>query len=97
MIVLIITSFCLDFVVAFYLIIYNDESKLLKNIIITILCIFLILITKYFGEIKQKSKQIFEMNEALEIKIMNLEKLSMTMEHKFLIYMDFVLWKDLMI
>ena len=59
MIVLIITSFCLDFVVAFYLIIYNDESKLLKNIIITILCICLILITKYFGEIKQKSNQIF--------------------------------------
>jgi two-component system sensor histidine kinase AgrC len=45
-IVLIITSFCLDFVLAFYLIIYNDESKLLKNIIITTLCIFLILITK---------------------------------------------------
>ena len=75
MIVLIITSFCLDFVVAFYLIIYNDESKLLKNIIITILCICLILITKYFGEIKQKSNQIFEMNEALEIKNNELRKI----------------------
>jgi len=75
MIVLTIISFCLDFVLAFYLIIYNDESKLLKNIIITILCIFLIFITKYFGEIKQKSKQIFEMNEALEIKNSELSKI----------------------
>ncbi|AWK49810.1 histidine kinase [Clostridium beijerinckii] len=75
MIVLIITSFCLDFIVAFYLIIYNDESKLLKNIIITILCIFLIFIIKYFAKIKQKSKQIFEMNEALEIKNNELSKI----------------------
>lgn len=75
MIVLIIISFSLDFVLAFYLIIYNDEAKLLKNIIITILCIFLILITKYFREIKQKSKQIFEMNEALEIKNSQLSKI----------------------
>jgi len=75
MMVLIITSFCLDFVAAFYLIIYNDESKLLKNIIITILCICLILITKYFGEIKQKSNQIFEINEALEIKNNELRKI----------------------
>ena len=75
MIVLIITSFCLDFVVAFYLIIYNDESKLLKNIMIAILCIFLILITKYFAEIKKKSNQIFELNGVLEIKNNELRKI----------------------
>jgi two-component system sensor histidine kinase AgrC len=75
MIALIITSFCLDFIIAFYLIIYNDESKLLKNIVITILCIFLMSITKYFGEIKQKSEQIFEMNKALEIKNNELRKI----------------------
>ena len=75
MIVIIIISFCLDFVAAFYLIIYNDEAKLLKNIIITILCIFLIVITKYFRQIKQKSNQIFEMNEALEIKNNELRKI----------------------
>ena len=75
MIVLIITSFCLDFVMAFYLIIYNDESKLLKNIIITILCICLIVVTKYFGEIRQKSNQILKINEALEIKNNELRKI----------------------
>ena len=74
-IVLIIISFCLDFVAAFYLIIYNDEAKLLKNIIITVLCIFAIIITRYFAEIKQKSKQIFEMNEALETKNSELSKI----------------------
>jgi two-component system sensor histidine kinase AgrC len=75
MIVLIIISFCLDFVVAFYLIIYNDEAKLLNNITITILCIFLIIIAKYFGQIKQKSNQIFELNKALEIKNSELSKI----------------------
>jgi two-component system sensor histidine kinase AgrC len=72
---LIIISFCLDFVIAFYLIIYNDEAKLLKNIIITILCIFLVFIIKYFGNIKKKSDQIFKLNQALENKNSELRKI----------------------
>ncbi|WP_242841814.1 sensor histidine kinase [Clostridium beijerinckii] len=74
-IVLIIISFCLDFVLAFYLIIYNDESKMLKNIIITILCIFLAFIIKYFANIKKKSDQIFKLNKALEEKNSELRKI----------------------
>ncbi len=75
MIVIIVISFCLDFVLAFYLIIYNDESKLLKNIIITILCAFLMFIIKYFGNIRKKSDQIFKLNQALEEKNSELRKI----------------------
>ncbi|OOM61138.1 sensor histidine kinase [Clostridium beijerinckii] len=75
MIVIITISFCLDFVLAFYLIIYNDESKMLKNMIITILCIFLAFIIKYFANIKKKSDQIFKLNEALEEKNSELRKI----------------------
>ena len=75
MIVIITISFCLDFVLAFYLIIYNDESKMLKNMIITILCVFLAFIIKYFANIKKKSDQIFRLNEALEEKNSELRKI----------------------
>lgn len=75
MIVIITISFCLDFVLAFYLIIYNDESKMLKNMIITILCVFLAFIIKYFANIKKKSDQIFKLNEALEEKNSELRKI----------------------
>lgn len=73
-IVAITISFCLDFVLAFYLIIYNDEANLLKSIIITTLCIFLAIIITYFGKIKRKSYQIFRVNEALESKNSELRK-----------------------
>jgi len=74
-IAVIILSCGLDFVVAFNLIIYNDESKVLNNILIIILCISLIFITKYFAEIKKKSNQIFSLNEALERKNSELSKI----------------------
>ena len=75
MIGLIIISFGLDFVVTSFLIIYNDESKMLKNIVITVLCMFLAFIIKYFGNIKRKSDQIFKLNEALEAKNSELRKI----------------------
>jgi two-component system sensor histidine kinase AgrC len=75
MIVVIIISFCLDFVMSFYLIIYNDEAKLFKNIIITLLCVFLAFVISYFGNIKKKSDQIFKLNEALETKNNELRKI----------------------
>jgi len=75
MIVLIMVSFCLDFVLAFYAIIYNDESKMLKSIIITSLCVFLVFIIKHFGNIKKKSDQIFKLNEVLEEKNSELRKI----------------------
>jgi two-component system sensor histidine kinase AgrC len=74
-IVIIIISFCLDFVVTSFLIIYNDEDKLFKNIIITILCAFLAFVISYFGKIKKKSDQIFKLNEVLEVKNNELRKI----------------------
>lgn len=43
--------------------------------IITILCVFLAFIIKYFANIKKKSDQIFKLNEALEEKNSELRKI----------------------
>lgn len=74
-IVVMVISFCLDFVITSFLIIYNDESKMLKNIVITVLCIFLAFVISYFGKIKKKSDQIFQLNEVLEAKNSELRKI----------------------
>lgn len=51
-IILITTSFIVDIVIALKVVIYNDESKLLKNVVILILCMYLVTMIVYFARIK---------------------------------------------
>ena len=74
-IILITTSFIVDIVIALKVVIYNDESKLLKNVVILILCMYLVTMIVYFARIKQRADEIFELNTVLdEKKIKNLER-----------------------
>lgn len=73
--ILIIMSFIIDFIVAFYLLVLNKESQLLKNIIYIMFFMFFTAILVYFWKINQKSEQIYKLNEALEIKNSELRKI----------------------
>jgi len=74
-IILILTSFILDFLVAFNLIIYSNESALLKNLTFIIICIFFIVLISYFARIKQRADEIFELNMVLDEKNKELRKI----------------------
>ena len=74
-IILIITSFILDFLLAFNLIIYSKESGILKNLTLIIICIFFIVFISYFARIKQKADEIFALNKALDEKNQELRKI----------------------
>lgn len=74
-VILILTSFLLDFLLAFNLIIYSQETQMLKNLTLIILCIFLMVFISYFARIKQKADEIFELNKALDEKNQELSKI----------------------
>lgn len=70
----IIVSFILDFVIAFYMNIYGTEIAILKNVIIILCALFFVIITVYFNNIQKKSQQILSLNNSLEIKNNELRK-----------------------
>ena len=70
-----IISFVLDFIIAFYLVTIGKETQLIKNIIYLIFFLFFLVILVYFWKVKQKSNQVYKLNEALEIKNNELRKI----------------------
>lgn len=72
---ILIMSFVLDFIITFYLVTLGDKSQLLKNIIYIMFFMFFVAISVYFWKINQKSKQIYKLNKALEIKNNELRKI----------------------
>ena len=70
-----IISFVLDFIITFYVITLGKENQLLKNIVYLIFFIFFVVILIYFWKVKQKSDQIYKLNEALELKNNELRKI----------------------
>ncbi|GAA0077489.1 hypothetical protein UT300005_18670 [Clostridium sp. CTA-5] len=72
---LIIINFSLDFVVAFYLIFYKEESELLKNIALVSSLIFVGMIVTYFLKIQMKSNKILALNKVLDEKNSELRKI----------------------
>jgi signal transduction histidine kinase len=74
-IIFIIISFFLDFVLTFYLMTLGEKSQLMKNAVNIVFLLFLLVILTYFWKIYQKSKQIYKLNEVLEIKNNELSKI----------------------
>ncbi len=72
---LVIIPFILDWIIAFNLIIYRDESGLKKNITIIIICTVFMVLVSYFAKIKQTSDEVFKLNEALDEKNKELRKI----------------------
>lgn len=68
-------SFILDFVMTFYMLSLGAGSQLIKNIIYILFFIFATIVIVYFWRINQKSKQIYELNQSLEIKNNELRKI----------------------
>lgn len=71
----IIVSFFLDFILTFYLVTLGEKSQLIKNITYIVFFVFLIILLVYFWKVRQKSQQIYKLNEALEIKNGELRKI----------------------
>lgn len=71
----IIISFVLDFIVSFYLVSLGKGNQLMQNVIYLIFFMFFLVILVYFWKVKQKSEQIYKLNEALEIKNNELRKI----------------------
>ena len=74
-ILLVITSFVLDCIVASNLIIYEDESGVKKSITILIICILFTTFVSYFAKVKQRSDEVLKLNKALEEKNKELRKI----------------------
>ncbi|OOM80284.1 globin-coupled histidine kinase [Clostridium puniceum] len=70
-----IISFVLDFIITFYIVRLGKDNQLLKNVIYLVFFLFFIVILIYFWKVKQKSDQIYKLNEALEIKNNELRKI----------------------
>lgn len=70
-----IISFVVDFIISFYVVTLGKETQLLKNIIYLIFFMFFLAILVYFWKVKQKSNQIYQLNQALEIKNNELRKI----------------------
>lgn len=62
---IIIINLCMDFISAFYLIFYKNESELLRNLVSMTLTLFLGIIILYFINIDIKSHKILELNKNL--------------------------------
>ncbi|WP_252224670.1 ATP-binding protein [Clostridium sp. ZBS2] len=62
---LILINFSMDFILAFYLIFYKNESELLRNLVSISLMLFLGIIILYFINIDLKSHKILELNKNL--------------------------------
>ncbi|MBW6408658.1 sensor histidine kinase [Clostridium weizhouense] len=72
---LIIINFSLDFIVAFYLIFYKEESELLKNIGLVSSLVFVGAIAIYFLKIHMRSSKILALNKVLDEKNSELRKI----------------------
>ena len=70
-----IISFVLDFIITFYVVTLGRDNQLLKNVIYLVFFLFFLVILIYFWKVKQKSEQIYKLNEALEIKNNELRKI----------------------
>lgn len=70
-----ILSFIVDFIGAFNIITNIEESYLFISIILWLLLIFLIFITLYFSSNNKKTKEIHNINRALEEKVFELKKI----------------------
>ncbi|NFA44438.1 ATP-binding protein [Clostridium botulinum] len=64
-IILIIINCSIDFIAAFYLIFYKNESELLRNLVSVTFMLFLAIIITYFIKIDIKSHKILELNKSL--------------------------------
>ncbi|WP_252246638.1 ATP-binding protein [Clostridium sp. ZBS4] len=62
---LILINFSMDFILAFYLIFYKNESELLRNLLSISLLLFLGIIIAYFINIDIKSHKILDLNKNL--------------------------------
>ncbi|WP_105176088.1 MULTISPECIES: ATP-binding protein [Clostridium] len=62
---LILINFSMDFILAFYLIFYKNESELLRNLLSISLLLFLGIIITYFINIEIKSHKILDLNKNL--------------------------------
>ncbi|NFR16006.1 ATP-binding protein [Clostridium botulinum] len=62
---LILMNFSMDFILAFYLIFYKNESELLRNLLSISLMLFLGIIITYFINIDIKSHKVLELNKNL--------------------------------
>ncbi|KIL08953.1 histidine kinase [Clostridium botulinum] len=62
---LILMNFSMDFILAFYLIFYKNESEVLRNLLSISLMLFLGIIITYFINIDIKSHKILELNKNL--------------------------------
>lgn len=71
----IITSFFLDFIVMFYLMVLGGKSQVIKNITYILFFLAFAGMTVYLISIHNKAKRIFELNEALETKNNELRKI----------------------
>lgn len=71
---LIIVTIIIDFINFFNLMISKFQDPLFKEIIFVLLAIFMIAITIYFANIEKKSKEILQLNNALEEKVNELKK-----------------------
>lgn len=71
---LIIVTIIIDFINFFNLMISKFQDPLFKEIIFVLLAIFMIAITIYFANIEKKSKEILQLNNALEEKVNELKR-----------------------
>lgn len=72
---ILIVSFLLDFTITLYLLTLGKTSQILMNIIEVVFLIFFVFIIIYFSKVNNKSREIFELNDALEIKNDDLSKI----------------------
>lgn len=70
-----IISLIIDLILTFYLIISNGESQFIENIICVMFFLLFVAILNYFWKVKQKSQQIFRLNESLDLRNNELRKI----------------------
>lgn len=71
---LIIITIAVDFITSFRLIIHEKDNPIFKNLMFTLLAIFVIMITFYYANIEKKIREITALNYELEEKIRELKK-----------------------
>ena len=72
---ILIISFFFDFIITFYLLTMGKTSQILINTLEIIFLVFFIVILIYFSKVNNTSKEIFQLNKALEAKNNELRKI----------------------
>lgn len=73
--IFLIISYFMDCILMSYVLSMNVQNLFLQNIVYILFSIFCMVIIAYFGRIKKKSEQIYQLNEHLEIKNNELRKI----------------------